>query len=739
MNIAKLTAGKITRDTVNGFGGYVHDHTAGENTFFGMENLSSRRYPYLSPRERRKAVAVSLPQGQNLNVLGMLAKDKLAMVVDGSYPAFAPGTFYKRTAQNTYEKLQKRPYDWGVNSADYYRRSGEDYFPVTGQTPDFYYGGVKIEGVSDALHGAGERQLISMGANIVIFPDKVMYNTISGAVTFLESSTGELTGEAVGADNPMRITMTNENGSLTFSTISGVNDTVNNTYVGPDTPRAIYQQDENGADTDVLLRAPKNGEYWLDTSGEEPVLKIYADASGLWSALASAYVKITHSSLKSGDSCLFRKGDAVEMSGFSRESLNGFHVVEASGVTGSEGWIVISAVPDGTEREEFLYNIVTPEEGQSIDDISVESTADNAAAVVIAGNTAYRLTDGAWEADEEHPVSYYTRTLCIRRTVPQMDFVTESKNRLWGCRYGSEVNEIYACKLGDPTNSFCYQGIASDSYAVSLGSDGPFTGAVAYDDGVIFFKENVIHKIYGSKPANFQVTAMAGRGIKAGSDRSLAMGDETLYYLSDGGVTAYGGGIPVSIGTPLGDVRLTNGVGGMANGRYYLCATDEKSGERCLYCFDTATGQWYREDAADVRYMANYKGALLAAGENQLVILNGESADSPLPLAGTERPVTWFGETGVIGLTTPDEKYYSFFQLRLEAGAGSLIRVAAEYDSDGVWHEKFVCRPERRRMYEIPFVSPRCDHMRLRFSGSGDCTIYNFSKYYENGGDTVHG
>lgn len=205
------------------------------------------------------------------------------------------------------------------------------YTLISGQTPDFYYGGVKVNSVSSALQGTGERQLISMGANIVIFPDKVMYNTLSGDVTFLESSTGELTGNTVTPENPVTVSLTDVDGSLSFTAITGVNDTDHNTYVGSDTPKAVYLQDENGNDTDTLLREPKNGEYWLDTSGEASVLRVYADSSGLWSAVASAYVKIRHSALKSGDGCRFQKGDAVEISGFSRENLNGFHGASAYG------------------------------------------------------------------------------------------------------------------------------------------------------------------------------------------------------------------------------------------------------------------------------------------------------------------------------------------------------------------------------------------------------------------------
>lgn len=38
----------------------------------------------------------------------------------------------------------------------------------------------------------------------------------------------------------------------------------------------------------------------------------------------------------------------------------------------------------------------------------------------------------------------------VERICPEMDFVVEKDNRLWGC--SSADHETYCCKLGDPTN-----------------------------------------------------------------------------------------------------------------------------------------------------------------------------------------------------------------------------------------------------------------------------------------------
>ena len=109
----------------------------------------------------------------------------------------------------------------------------------------------------------------------------------------------------------------------------------------------------------------------------------------------------------------------------------------------------------------------------------------------------------------DEDASQSTGTVKAARRVPKMDYVTESGNRLWGCRYGvsdgKTVNELYCCKLGDFKNWECYQGVATDSWRASCGSDGRFTGAATLADSPIFFKEDCFHRVYPSASGAHQV------------------------------------------------------------------------------------------------------------------------------------------------------------------------------------------------------------------------------------------
>ena len=69
----------------------------------------------------------------------------------------------------------------------------------------------------------------------------------------------------------------------------------------------------------------------------------------------------------------------------------------------------------------------------------------------------------------------------LSRKVPDMDFVCEWNNRLWGC--SSEKHELYASALGDPYNWNVFEGTSQDSYILTIGSTGEFTGICAYGGG----------------------------------------------------------------------------------------------------------------------------------------------------------------------------------------------------------------------------------------------------------------
>lgn len=307
--------------------------------------------------------------------------------------------------------------------------------------------------------------------------------------------------------------------------------------------------------------------------------------------------------------------------------------------------------------------------------------------------------------------------------------------------YSSENNEIYASKLGDPTNFNSFRGISTDSYAVSLGSDGEFTAAVNYRGYILFFKENCVHKIYGQNPP-YTVTTSYIRGVQKGSHASVVCINESLYYKSPVGVCAYEGGIPINISAPLGNRYYTEAVGGVLMNKYYICMTDVK-GARNLFCFDTEKRLWHREDNIDIRSFATnncnlYFNEKTAEGY-RLGVIDGENmyGNFTEELSGftLEDDFSWYALSGIWGLGIPENKYYGNFLIRATGEKNSCIKVSCDTDSENEFSQFGEVKVDKTGSILIPVTMPRCDHLRMKIEGKGKVTLYSLMRKLETGSD----
>ena len=324
--------------------------------------------------------------------------------------------------------------------------------------------------------------------------------------------------------------------------------------------------------------------------------------------------------------------------------------------------------------------------------------------------------------------------MTITRWMPNMDFIIESGNRLWGCRYGTahngqKVNEIYASKLGDFKNWNYYKGISTDSYTASVGSDGAFTGAIAHGGYPLFFKETCIHKVYGSYPAQYQIQTIPCRGVQKGCEGSLAIVNEVLYYKSQSGVCAYDGSLPVEISAAFGEVQYKNAVGGSLGNKYYVSMADPDNYYH-LFVYDTMKGMWHKEDEVQAIAFAQCDGELyfIEHGDNTIHTVKGTGTK-------VEDPVKWEAVTGVIGTDSPDKKYVSSLDVRMSMSVGTRVSFFAEYDSSGEWEYLFAMQGINLRTFPIPIKPKRCDHFRLKIVGVGEAKIFSICKTTEQGSD----
>lgn len=566
MYLPGLKSVSKTTDSVVRWLGYNHNDAPAEGSFYDCQNISTGLYPVLTVRGRRASQDTS-----------------------GSMKATCV-------------------------------RDGVLYWT---QGTELYKENTKIANL--LLAGSVQRQIIAMGAWVIVFPDGVRYNAEDGTVDTL-----------------------------------GVKNTAASVQV------TLCKYDKT-AYTDYVVSSTAPGDtakLWLDTGETPHVLKMYSTSAKDWVSVGTTYVRITAAGLGRG--------------------LALYDTVKVSGLTGYDdlnGDMIVYAADD--------------------DGIMVAGIIDAAATV--------------------------TGTITVERELPELDYITECNNRLWGC--STKTNELRACKLGDPTNWTSYMGLNTDSYAVTVGAPGRFTGAVTFLGYVLFFKEDCLLKLFGTKPSNYQISQTNCRGVQQGSEKSLVIVNETLYYKSPVDVVSYDGGLPSSISEALGNVAYKNAVAGCINGKYYI-HMQTAAEENRVFCYDVEHGLWSREDDVQVTafYCKNGDGYMVMSDAS---VLKMEPDGVTAGRAGlSER---WWAETGMIGIGELNAKYLNRFQLRVWLPEGSTMTVNVRYD-DGDWITAKTVHGGRNASLLVPVVLRRCDHAALRLEGEGVFKLFNMNKVMQVGG-----
>ena len=273
-----------TRQMIDVFGGYNHNLRIGEDELYDMKNLTSSDYPVLSPRQQRglyaspdadnypgsNVIKVSNPQG--MLEKDMLEKDALCYV-DGS---------------------------------------------------DIVINGYRIDMNLSTDPEKCPKTLISMGAYIIIMPDKKYINTTN------HDDNGRIEATYRSSSSVVSYYLCRNDGSL---------------Y--PD-PKPSETAPEN----------PKDGEMWIDTSETPSVLKQYSETNAEWISISTTYVKMC---FLHDQTMPFNAGDGVTISGITTEFFTQFNcttVVQAAGNEGSTGYIIIKGIMDSAYMvDSWAYDV----------------------------------------------------------------------------------------------------------------------------------------------------------------------------------------------------------------------------------------------------------------------------------------------------------------------------------------------------------------------------------------------
>ncbi|PWL46833.1 MAG: hypothetical protein DBY45_01810 [Clostridiales bacterium] len=569
------------------------------------EGLSSAQFPCLSQRDGRKK------QGSYQNPTGLYARGKLC-VVDGT---------------------------------------------------DFIYGDKVVGKVSE-----GEKHIATINTKIVIFPDKVCYDTESDEFSNLEVNCSCYPGDVSFQSNSL-------------------------TVLG--TSYADIAKEEEG----TLSAIP------ADTS--------FSAYTAVSIDKASGKVTLSNLSIKTPDR--LQEGDLIQ---YGCDKEKEYMAVQWT----KEG-------PDGGYQIGFILHTATLQRYADLeelfavgDGVDISGCADltkNNGSHIIRSISGRTLTFDKDIFDSGTD----SGTVVIQRKVPDLSCICECDNRIWG----AQGTTIYASALGDPKNFYVYDGLSTDSYAVAVGTDGDFSGCVAYSSTVLFWKENCVHKVMGSYPAQYEIYTYTVPGVQKGSEKSLCVINETLFYKGREGVYAYTGGVPELISECFGIRQFQDAVAGSDGSRYYISMRDVKLGWS-LYVFDPLRNIWLREDQTHAADFAQLDGILyyLDADSGQVMATGQDSSEEGL--------IPWSATFCQMDEVVHGRKGYSRLYLRADLEAGAWLKV--EVSADGApFRQVFAGHNERAKTVQIPILPTRCDNFRIRLSGKGSCILKSLVREFTIGSE----
>ena len=234
MRYPTLYSKDSSRQMVDTFKGYNHNLRIGDGEFFDMKNMTSDHYPVLSPRGKRGVYLSSD------SLYGLISKDALCYV------------------------------------------DGTKFF-------------INQKEIDMELKNDEPKQLISMGAYVIIWPDKKYINTQD--LTDFGNIEAFYPGE-----KGQTVKATYEMCKMDGTVYTGVN-------------KSASAPEE-----------PANMQLWIDTSSTPHVLKQYSETSAVWVQIPTTYIKISAPNIAQN----FSQYDAVKISGFPEESAQ---LSEMNGIT----------------------------------------------------------------------------------------------------------------------------------------------------------------------------------------------------------------------------------------------------------------------------------------------------------------------------------------------------------------------------------------------------------------------
>ena len=307
----------------------------------------------------------------------------------------------------------------------------------------------------------------------------------------------------------------------------------------------------------------------------------------------------------------------------------------------------------------------------------------------------------------------------ISTKVPDLTHICTHANRIWG----TEGNSIRSSALGKPWiwddySADTYGTLPSSCYSVEVDSGGEFTGICSFNGSVLAFKQNCIHKLYGTHPENYTLYTQSCTGVEQGCGRTLVVVNGVLYYKGFDGFYAYSGGVPECISrnlTPDGRA-ICSGTDGT---NYYTLMSGREGTYILVYYPDKDI--WHSEDAEGASFLAGDSPDLYCAmGSNILNLCDeasGEAFDWSFEMSFDEDTYRY--------------KQYSRLLVKYRLAGDGYFTVTAEYDDNRhLSHISGNYNTADKGYSTAVLPSVRCRELKLVFRGRGKFELLDITREF---------
>ena len=311
--------------------------------------------------------------------------------------------------------------------------------------------------------------------------------------------------------------------------------------------------------------------------------------------------------------------------------------------------------------------------------------------------------------------------------LPSLDFIASQDNRLYGCSNLDKT--IYVSALGDPCDFGTYEGVATDAYAVVVGSMGDFTGCIATGNSVLFLKQHCIHKLLGSYPADFYLKEFALEGVKEGCSGSLVCCEGIAVYISEHGIAMYNGSSVNVLNYGVDPAKVSGLTAALFDGREYWLS--------CIYDGEEALFEFDLDKSILVQAGSVQTDALVHAGTDNYYVADNKlyhMTSNVNPYAVWKMIFKPFIENVSGSQNSSSEifekKRYTRLFLRTELPEGSTIIASWKKPEDETWTTIGAITGKKNEVNTLIYQTPRVDGYQLKLSGIGPMTILSMQREF---------